>query len=107
MSRSAYPVHEHVQEDAIAETVSDTRAQLTKHVQRFRDEGIDAAPVIFGDRRRPEAALLPYETFRLLLDVVEDIVIAQRIRERDATDSGARATLAQAAEELDIDLDEL
>lgn len=89
------------------ETVSDTRSQLTKHVQRFRDEGIDAAPVIFGDRRQPEAALLPYETFRFLLDVAEDIVIAERIRERDGADTGGRTTLAEAADELGVDLDTL
>lgn len=89
------------------DTVSATRSLLTKHVQRFREQGVEAAPVIFGDHRQPEAALLPYETFRLLLDVAEDIAIAQRIRERDAADTGARTTLAEAAEELGVDLDEL
>ena len=89
------------------ETVSATRDQLTKHVQRFREQGVEAAPVIFGDRRRPEAALLPYETFRLLLEVAEDIVLAQRIRDRDAADSGGRTTLGEAAAEFGIDLDDL
>lgn len=91
----------------MADTISDTRDQLTRHVQRFRDEGVDAEPVIFGDRRHPEAALLPYETFQLLLDLAEDVVIAQRIRERDEQDDGTRTTLAEAAAELGVDLDEL
>lgn len=89
------------------ETVSDTRRRLTQHVQQFRDQGVEAAPVIFGDRRQPEAALLPYETLSMLLDIAEDVAIAQRIRERDAADTGERTTLADAADELGVDLDEL
>ena len=52
-----------------------------------------------------EAVLLPYETFMLLLDVAEDIAIAERIREREATDDGQRTTLAEVAAELGIDLE--
>ncbi len=69
-----------------AETVSDTRKHLTGHVARFRAEGIEAEPVVFAHRRRPDAVLPPYETFVLLLDVAEDLVIAERIRERAASD---------------------
>ena len=89
------------------ETVSDTRARLTGHVARFREEGIEAEPVIFGERRKPQAALLPYETFQLLLDVAEDVVIAERIRRRDAADAGDRTTLEEIAAEFGVDLDEL
>jgi PHD/YefM family antitoxin component YafN of YafNO toxin-antitoxin module len=88
-------------------TVSDTRRQLTGHVARFRAEGVDAEPVVFGDRRHPDAVLLPYETFQLLLEVAEDVVIAERVRERASTDSGNRTSLADAAKEFDIDLDSL
>jgi len=55
----------------VPETISDTRQLLTSHVARFREEGLGADPVVFGDHRQPEAALIPYETFRLLLDVAE------------------------------------
>jgi antitoxin StbD len=89
------------------ETISEARMRLPAHVRRFREQGLDAEPVIFGDRRRPDAALLPYEMFELLLDVAEDIAIAQRIRERDATDAGKRTTLADAADEFGIDLEVL
>jgi hypothetical protein len=89
------------------ETISEARSRLPAHVRRFREEGLDAEPVILGDRRHPDAALLPYETFLLLLDVAEDVAIAQRVRERDAADSGRRTTLAAAAGEFGIDLDEL
>lgn len=89
------------------ETISEARMRLPAHVRRFRDEGLDAEPVILGDRRHPDAALIPYETFTLLLDVAEDIAIAQRVRERDGTDDGHRTTLAEAAAEFDIDLEAL
>lgn len=89
------------------ETISEARTRLPAHVRRFREQGLDAEPVIFGDRRQPDAALLPYEMFELLLDVAEDIAIAQRIRERDATDDGKRTMLAEAADEFGIDLEAL
>ena len=91
----------------MVDTISDARKRLTGHVARFRSEGLDAEPVIFGDHRHPEAALLPYETFQLLLDVAEDIAIAQRLRERTASDTGNRTSLSDAAVEFGIDLDEL
>lgn len=89
------------------ETVSNTRQHLTGHVARFRSAGVDAEPVVFGDRRRPEAVLLPYETFQLLLDIAEDITLAERVRERDAADTGNRTSLAEAADEFGIDLESL
>ncbi len=89
------------------ETVSDTRRRLTGHVARFRSEGLEAEPVVFGDRRHADAVLLPFETFRLLLDIAEDLVIGERIREREAADTGRRTSLRDAATEFDIDLDQL
>jgi antitoxin StbD len=89
------------------ETISDARRALTKHVGRFRSEGITAEPVVFGDHRQPEAVVLPYATFELLLDVAEDIAIAQRVRERAARDSGNRTSLGELAAELGVELDAL
>jgi antitoxin StbD len=89
------------------ETISEARTRLPAHVRRFREQGLDAEPVVFGVRRQPDAALLPYEMFELLLDVAEDIAIAERIRERDAADGGKRTTLADAAAEFGIDLEAL
>lgn len=91
----------------MVETISDARKHLTGHVARFRAEGLDAEPVVFGDHRQPEAALVPYEMLALLLGVAEDIAIGERIREREAADPGARTSLADLAAELGVDLDEL
>lgn len=91
----------------MTQTISDARRDLTRHVARFRREGLDAEPVVFGDHRQPEAVLIPHATFQLLLDVAEDIAIGQRLEERLAADSGNRTTLAEAAVALGIDLDDL
>ena len=39
--------------------IRDTRRDPAGHVARFRADGTNAVPVIFGDRLQPEAALLP------------------------------------------------
>jgi len=90
----------------VPDTISDARANLTSHVARFRVEGLDAEPVVFGDHRQPEAVLLPYATFELLLDVAEDIAIAERVRERLAADNRSRRSLAEVASDLGVDLDD-
>ena len=89
------------------ETVSDTRKHLTRHVARFRAEGLEASPVVFGDRCHPDAVLLPYEAFRFLLDIAEDLAIAEKIRSRAATDNGNRTSLRDVAEGFSADLDAL
>lgn len=89
------------------ESISDTRKSLSKTVHRFRDEGPDADPVVFGSQRRAEAVLLPFEAYQALLEVAEDAAIARRVRERDASDTGNRTSLADAAAEFDVDIDEL
>lgn len=89
------------------ETISQTRAALTTLVARFRNEGISATPVVFGDHRRPEAVLLSFQTYQVLLDIAEDLLLTEHVRERDARDEGGRTTLAELAATLDIDLDSL
>ena len=89
------------------ETISQTRAALTTVVARFRDEGANAAPVVFGDHRKPEAVLLSFQTYQVLLDIAEDVLLAEHIRERDNLDTGERTSLADLAATLDIDLDSL
>ena len=60
--------------------------------------------VLFGSRRRPEAAIVPYELIELLDAVIEDLVIAARVRERLDQDDGSRYTLDQVAAELGLEL---
>ena len=91
----------------MVETISDTRAALTTVVARFRKEGAQAEPVVFGDHRKPEAVLLSYETYQILLDVAEDVMLTRRAQERLAEDDGTRMSLAEVADLVNLDLDSL
>ena len=77
--------------------VSEARACLTEITAIFRKEGAAAGIVVFGNRRVPEAAIVPYEIIELLDPIIEDMVIATRIRARDAADTGVRYTLEEIA----------
>ena len=68
------------------------RSELTKILAAFRDRGAAAGPVLFGNQRKPEAAVVPYELIRLLDPIIEDLVIAARVQERLAEDTGERIT---------------
>ena len=67
----------------------EARAQLPALLERFRQAGADAEPVVIGARRRPEAVVLSYERYLKLAGG----------RERVA------AALEQQAGELDTTLD--
>jgi hypothetical protein len=62
-----------------------------------------AGIVVFGNRRVPEAAIVPFEIIEMLDPIIEDMVISARIRERDANDSGIRYTLDEIIEEFGLE----
>lgn len=84
------------------ETVAATRAALTEIVARFRAAD-DAQPVVFGRRRVPEAALLPYAQYRALMDLVEDLRISQVVEARVAAEQGGTYSLEDVAAEFGVD----
>jgi len=45
----------------------EVRAQLPALLERFRQAGADAEPVVIGARRRPEAVVLSYERYLKLV----------------------------------------
>jgi hypothetical protein len=81
------------------------RIELPKALERFRQDGIAAAPIVFGAHRKPEAVVIPFELYAALLPLIEDIEIAQIVRERSA--AGAATSLDETAAKLGIDLDQL
>ena len=85
---------------------SEARAELTTITAEFRAHGAAAGIVVFGNRRVPEAAVVPFELIELLDPVIEDLVIAARVRERLATDDGSRFSVDDVAEELGINLEQ-
>jgi PHD/YefM family antitoxin component YafN of YafNO toxin-antitoxin module len=48
------------------ETISTTEARtgLSQTLAGFRRLGVNAEPVVFGDHRKPEGVVLPYELFQ-------------------------------------------
>jgi hypothetical protein len=85
---------------------SEARKGLSTITRTFRDQGAKAGIVVFGNHRRPEAAVIPYELVELLDPIIEDLVIAARVQERLANDDGTRYTLDELAEEFGVDLDD-
>ena len=61
---------------------SEARAELSATIMRFREDGIAASPVLFGSHRKPEGVMLPYSLFERLIPEIEEILLAERVRER-------------------------
>lgn len=61
---------------------SEARSALPSTLTRFRAEGLLAEPMVFGGHRKPEGVVLPYELFERLLPAIEDVVLAETVRER-------------------------
>ena len=83
----------------------DARDAMPKALKRFRSEGALAEPMIFGSHRKPKAVVIPYDLYASLLPFIEDLEIAQMIRERSA--AGPATLRADTAATLGIDLDSL
>lgn len=80
---------------------AEARTALPDALRRFRAEGLAAEPVVFGSHRRPEAVVIPFELYAQLLPVIEDLEIAQLVRERAA--AGDSVPLADVAGAVGLD----
>jgi antitoxin StbD len=65
----------------------EARAQLPSLLERFRQDGADAEPVVIGARRRPEAVVLSYERY-LELAGGRERVAAALTRQADELGAG-------------------
>lgn len=72
----------------------EARTELPKALSRFREQGIAAEPIVFGAHRRPEAVVIPFELYQSLLPAIEEIEIAEIVRERSAGQSTPLSDLA-------------
>ncbi len=77
------------------------RDELPKALRRFRAEGVSAEPVIFGAHRRAEAVVIPFDLYSQLLPAIEEIEIAQIVRER--SQAGPATPLSELAESIGLD----
>jgi antitoxin StbD len=73
----------------------EARAQLPAMLERFRQAGADAEPVVIGARRRPEAVVLSYERYLQLAGGRERV---RAILERQAAESGSRPSSDEVLE---------
>ena len=81
----------------------DARTALPAALRRFRTEGASSEPVVFGAHRKPEAVVIPFELYEQLLPVIEDLQIAQLVRDRSA---GESVPLADIAATVGLDPDD-
>jgi hypothetical protein len=63
------------------------RAQLPALLERFRQDGADAEPVVIGARRRPEAVVLSYECYLKLAGGRERVAAALEQQAREASET--------------------
>jgi hypothetical protein len=54
-------------------TTTEARTALSRTLERFRERGAGAEPLVFGDHRRPEGVVLPYEVFVQLQDHIDQL----------------------------------
>jgi PHD/YefM family antitoxin component YafN of YafNO toxin-antitoxin module len=77
----------------------EARAALPAMLERFRQDGADAEPVVIGARRRPEAVVLSYERYLQLAGGHERVAatLDRQTREAGATlDTDAALELANS-----------
>lgn len=79
----------------------EARAQLPALLERFRQAGADAEPVVIGARRRPEAVVLSYERYLQLAGGRERVAAAL---ERQAREAGEVLDADEALEVADEEL---
>ena len=65
----------------------EARAQLPAMLERFRQAGADAEPVVIGARRRPEAVVLSYERYLKLAGGRERVAAALEQQAREAAET--------------------
>lgn len=87
-------------------TTSEAREQVPAIAQRFREQGAAAEIVFFGPHRRAEAAIVPLALLEELAPLIEDFLLARRVRERLASEA-ARVSLAEVDARLGLSDEEL
>ena len=79
----------------------EARAQLPALLERFRQDGADAEPVVIGARRRPEAVVLSYERYLQLAGGRERVAAAL---DRQAQEAGEMIAADEALKVADEEL---
>lgn len=86
----------------LVRTSREAREELGDVVRGFREHRAAAAPLIFGAHRKPEAAIIPFDLYREIVPLLEDLEIARIARARIA--EGPGVPLDDLAAELGVEL---
>lgn len=54
-------------------TTTEARTALSQVLASFRERGAAAEPLVFGDHRRPEGVVLPYQVYVQIEDAVDQL----------------------------------
>lgn len=81
----------------------EAREHLSKYLKLFRDQGADAEPVIFGSHRKAEGVILSYQRYERLIEILDDLVASEEVRDAMAADTGKRIELADVVIEAGLD----
>lgn len=81
---------------------SEARVELSSTLERFRREGLAAEPLVFGNHRRAEGVVVPFELFEAVYEAIEEVRVAAVLRARMADDA-PRVSLEDAIDQLGFD----
>jgi hypothetical protein len=85
---------------------SEARVSLATVLDGFRDHGLSAEPVFFGNHRRAEGVIIPVELFYALLPAIDELMLKETISARIAEGAESLDLDAKLAESLGLDPDE-
>lgn len=82
---------------------AEAREHLASYLRLFREEGERAAPVVFGSHRKAEGVILSYARYVRLVEILDELVASEEVREALAKDTGERVELAEVARQAGFD----
>lgn len=82
---------------------AEARDHLSSYLKLFREKGRQADPVVFGSHRKPEGVILSYERYEWQMEILDELVASEEVREAIAQDTGNRVELAGVAREAGFD----
>lgn len=80
----------------------EVRDHFGELLDEMRTRGAKAKPVVFGSHRKPEAVILSFEQWQAMREMMDDVVSAVEVLERDRDDSDERFDLEAVAERLGL-----
>lgn len=82
---------------------AEARERLSGYLRLFREKGHQAEPVVFGSHRKAEGVILSYQRYEWFIEVLDELVASEEVREALAKDTGKRVELADVAREAGFD----